>query len=181
MDKIARSSCRAFTLLEMMVVVVIASVIAVSVIPALSRMDDARRGAAVSEVSRLLEFARARAMASGRPTGVRFSRTGSIVTLHVVETDGSVSEMISPLGTESEPMDLSGKFGAVLERVSVPAPVVSGTVADTSTVWFDHTGEPQSRSTSGVLVGDLTSDASIVLEDAGSIVVRARSGLVEVP
>lgn len=89
--------------------------------------------------------------------------------------------MISPLGTESEPMDLSGKFGAVLERVSVPAPVVSGTVADTSTVWFDHTGEPQSRSTSGVLVGDLTSDASIVLEDAGSIVVRASSGLVEVP
>lgn len=181
MDKVDRSSCRAFTLLEMMVVVVIASIIAVGVIPALDRMDDARRGAAVSETDRLLEFARARAMASGRPTGVRFSRTGSIVTLHVVETDGSVSAMVGPLGTVLDPVDLTGQFGAVLERVSVPPPSLSGAAADTSTVWFDHTGEPQSRSAAGALVGDLAADASIVIEDAGTVWVRARSGLVEVP
>lgn len=176
-----RPSRSGFTLLEVMVVVVIASIIAVSVVPTLARIDDARRVAAANEVTRLLEFARARAMASGRPTGVRFARSESTVTLYTLGTDGSLTVTVGPLGTAIDPVDLEEQFGAVIEGVSVPAPTLSGGASDTTTVWFDHSGGPQSRTLSGVLVGDLDTDASVMIEDTGTVIVRARSGLVEVP
>jgi Tfp pilus assembly protein FimT len=64
------ASRSAFTLIEAMVVVILMSIIAVTVMPALNNLDKARQGAAADELIRLLTQARALAMASGRPVGV---------------------------------------------------------------------------------------------------------------
>lgn len=63
---------RAFSLLELVAVMVIAGILAVSAVPAMSSLADARADAAARELHRDLSFARQRAVATGTRAWVVF-------------------------------------------------------------------------------------------------------------
>lgn len=171
------TSRRAFTLLEVTVVVLLIGILAAAVVPALGTMDAARGAAAHREVARLLNVARERAMSSAEPTGVEFDLASQAMKMVRLASPGdSPSVAPSPLGSAREAVVVSSLFPGV--RISS---INLGGGA--STLWFSNDGTPQTRGPGGVLIAPLASDASVELRRGtlvvGTVWVRAVTGLVE--
>lgn len=165
------------TLLEISAVMVIGALLAASVIPAMSRADNARRGAGVAEADRLLTYARERAIASGNPVGVRINKEQSSITLLTVVPGQPPASLSTPLGEPTPVMLLGARFGVSVTRFDIPLGAVS---ADASVLWFDFAGVPHLRSTDGSVSGPMIADAQITFDNGVTIVVFAGSGMVEV-
>ncbi len=170
------SRSRAFTLVEAMIVVILMSIIAATVVPALGNLDEARRGAATDEVVRLLTHARALAMASGRPGGVAFDlASGSAQVVAITSSGGAPEAAADALGQPERPVLLSDLYSGV-ELVSI----IHGDGSTASgTVWFRFDGIPQLRDAGGTLVGPFSQDAVIELSGSRTVTVRMGTGLVE--
>ncbi|RMH28535.1 MAG: hypothetical protein D6692_05085 [Planctomycetota bacterium] len=174
----ATPSCRAFTLLELGLVVLVAGILAATVVPSVARVREARAAAGAYEIARALEFARASAAASGLPCGARFDLDVDRLEFVMVSSNG-LEGLPGALGEPEPGIDLRAGFGVDLVRMNFTVgPLMSS--SDLSTIWFDHTGKPHLRTQSGELVGLLTSDGEIELAAGQTIQVRAFSGLVEV-
>lgn len=170
------STRRAFTLIEAMVVVVLMSVIAVTVLPALGNLEDARRGAAADELARMLTHARSLAMASGEPSGVEIDLGNESARLvRIASAGGSPVAAIDALGQPEQGVVFSDLYAGV-ELVSLIQGDGSG---GSGTIWFRFDGLPQVRSSSGVLVGAFTQDAEVELSGSRTVTVRMGTGLVE--
>lgn len=179
MNEVLRTSRRAFTLLELGVVVLVAGILAASVIPSVARVREARVAAAAYEIGRSMEYARASAAASGLPCGIRFDLDGDELDF-VMMSPAGMESMPGALGEAEPSLDLRSDFGADLTRISLTAGSLMTGSADTSTLWFDHVGTPHLRTVAGDLVGGLSSDGSIELGSGQVVRVWAYSGLVEV-
>lgn len=70
-----------FTLIELVAVLVILSIIAISAIPVLASLDDTRGGMAARELVRDLTYARQRAVATGTRTWVQFDTAAETWTV----------------------------------------------------------------------------------------------------
>lgn len=169
------SFCRgAFTLVEVMVTVTIMAIIAVSVIPAMDVVADTREGSARDEVIRMLEYARARAVASGEPCGVLAEITGSTVSMVQLDPSGAIEPMLNPFGLDEEAIAIPEAFSGV------SITIVDAQTDATGTIWFNYKAQPHSRNADGSFGQLNTSDASITLSSGVEIVVHAYSGYVEV-
>ena len=172
-----RSRCtsrsRAFTLVEVLVTVTIMAIIAVSVIPAMDVVTETRKGSARDEVIRMLEYARARAVALGQPCGVLAETTGSVVSMVQLDADGEIEPMLNPFGLDEEAVSIENEYSGV-SITSVDAQTDA-----TGTIWFDYKAQPHSRNADGSFGQFNTSDAGITLSSGVEIVVRAFSGYVE--
>lgn len=174
----ARTRRRAFTILELMVVVLLMSILAVSVLPALGSLDEARLGAAVDEVERTLVHARSLAMASGEPTGVEFDLTAQTVTLVRIVSAGTPPEpALDALSQPVTPLRLPVTF----PRVELISLTNGDGSSGSGTVWFRFDGAPEVRASNGSLVGPFSQDALVTLTGARSVAVRMGAGLVEQP
>ncbi len=170
------NSVRAFTLIEAMIVVILMSIIAVTVMPALGNLEEARRGAAADELARMLTHARSLAMASGEPSGVSIdldAETAQIV--RIVTTGASPVAGVDALGQPELPVVFPDLFSGV-ELVSI---VHGNGGGGSGTIWFRFDGAPQIRTSAGVLVGLFTQDAVIELSGSRTVSVRMGVGLVE--
>lgn len=175
-------SRRGFSVVEITAVILIAGLLALAVIPAMNRFDDASRGAGVAEAVRLLTFARERAIASGNPVGVRFDAARHTAQLLTIGDDGRPEPLADALGSPSSALSFRALYRNEVTRVTVPTELVHGAVTlDTETIWFDHRGTPHARSSSGSHAGGLASSASVRFLSDAQITVHARSGLVEGP
>ncbi|MCA9304626.1 MAG: prepilin-type N-terminal cleavage/methylation domain-containing protein [Phycisphaerales bacterium] len=168
------SRLRGFTLVEVMVTVTIMAIIAVSVIPAMDMVAETRKGTARDEVIRMLEYARARAVASGKPCGVLAQTSGSTVSMVQLDADGGIEPMLNPFGLDEEVVSIEEEFSGV-SITSVDAQTDA-----TGTIWFDYMAQPHARDADGSFGQLNTGDASITLSSGVEIVVRAYSGYVEV-
>ncbi len=167
------------TLLEISAVMVIAALLAATVIPAMGRADEARRGAGVAEIERVVTYARERAFAGGRPVGVAFDADAQTVALLGLDRAGRPEPLVSALGEPTPDLPTLERFGVLMTSVRIPgAPEVGGPAG--STVWFDHAGTPHRRDTRGDLLGAVTADCRVDFEHGAAVVVRGVSGLVEV-
>ncbi len=170
------SRFRAFTLVEAMVVVILMSIIAVTVLPALGNLDEARRGAAVDEVARVLTHARSLAMASGRPSGVSFELGAETIRVMTIETTGGAPTPAADALGQPEPAVALPDLYAGVELVGI-------THGDGSTasgvVWFGFDGVPRLRDAGGALVGPFTQDAVVELTGSRTVSIRMGTGLVE--
>lgn len=168
------TSRRAFTLVEVMVTVTIMAIIAVSVIPAMGVVADTREGTARDEVVRMLEYARARAVASGEPCGVIAQTTGSTLAMVQLDADGEIEPMRNPFGLDEEVVSIS-EISSGVSIISVDAQTDASGI-----IWFNYKAQPHAREADGSFGQLNTSDASITLSSGVEIVIHAYSGYVEV-
>lgn len=166
---------RAFTILELVVVIVVMAILAGSVIPAISSMEDARGAAAAQEVQRRLQFCRQNALAVGEATGLRITMGTGEFEMLSKRPGGIAQASRDPLGQLSEPWYLPRAFPGV----SIASIVHSDGSTGSGTIWFSFEGEPQTRDADGESPVSASQDAVITLSNGLTIAVRRLTGLVE--
>lgn len=167
---------RAFSLVELAVVVLITGLLAVLAVPALSIGNQARQSAAAQEVSRRLELARSRAMATGHPHGLMLDcDTESIQIMRIASSGATPTPALGPGGAAEPAADLSTLYGGcqLLTFRGGDGSTVRGTI------WFGASGVPELRSASGTLTGAWSSDATLALTGGHTITIRRLSGAIE--
>ncbi len=158
-----------------MTVVLIVGILAATAIPAFGTLSSSRRAAAAKEVARFLLVARSCALASGRPTGVKFD-AGSALTIVNIPTPGAPpGAMIDPLGQPEPTIALPGLFNGV----NVESVVLGDSTSGNVTLWFAYDGTPQTRTSSGTLGSAWVKDATITFTGNATLTVRRGSGLIE--
>ncbi|MBL8760319.1 MAG: type II secretion system protein [Phycisphaerae bacterium] len=165
----------AFTFLELVVVIAIMAILAGSVIPAISGMDDARGAAAAQEVQRRLQHARQHALAIGEATGLRLTIETGAFELITKRPGGLPQTARDALGMPAATWHLPVAFPGV----SLAGVTHTNGNSGNGTIWFSFEGEPQTRDADGGTPVAATNDAVITLSNARAITVRRLSGLVE--
>ncbi len=174
MGERSHSSCAAFSLVEAMVVVIIAGILAGAAAPLIGSQGALRERAGAAEVSAYLQTARAFAMATGEAHGVRIGRLeGEVAIVRISE--GAVVAMSDLFGEEHAAM----RFDSVLPGVEIVRATDGAGVADPVTIWFGHDGGPQVRTNAGVLVESPTRDCEVEFASGLIVRVRAVSGAIE--
>ena len=169
-------SRRAFSLLEVTVVVVIVGILAIGVIPALGSTGGARQAAAARQTHRLLTHARTFAMMTGQPAGVIVDASDDTLTpVFISSGSASVAVMRTSTGDDAAPLAISESFPGAEILSCVGGDGSTGTVR----LWFSHDGTPHVRDADGTLIGPFTQDASVSLTGGYTVTVRRVSGLVE--
>ncbi len=172
----ARSVRHAFTLLELMVVVLIMSIISVTVIPSINNISKIREGAARDDMIRMLEVVKSSANASGMPHGLNINLDTSIITIYAIETDGSLITKIDPLTNKPRAIDLSEQYSGVSISNFSNADQGNGS----GTIWFDFESKPHARDDDGAFDSINTRSAIITMSSGAQIEIHHQSGLVEV-
>lgn len=171
---------RGFTILEMIAVITIVGLVAVSVVPATARINDARKLAGVYEIARTMEYARARAAARGMPSGVRFDSELDSVQVMDIDDSGDPIKGTDGLGLDVSPIEVNEQFGTDIQRVTMTTGVLSVGSLGGNTVWFTHASEPHMRSEAGEFSAVLSADMTVSFGVSAVITLRSPSGLVEV-
>ena len=167
----------AFTLVELMIVVVLMGIIAVSVIPAIGSVQGMREGAARDEVGRMLEVAKARAIASGVPCGLEIDLNESSLTIVRLSDAGSIEDLSDPLTMRARSVVLPSVFSGVTLSGLTNGDGVGGS----GTIWFNYEATPHTRTSGGALEATNSSNATIELSSGQQVVVHAYTGVVELP
>ena len=173
--------CAGFTLIELIAVIVIMSILAVSVTPAISSIDTARLTGAAREVSRLLESARSQAVAAELPSGVAVDIPAQSISLYsVVRPGGRAIPTPDALGNPTPTLFLGTRFAGI--RITSMTNGVAGSKWDA--IWFGPLGEPFAGTSVGPAPGNrgrFVTDARIVLTGGRSqtVLVHRLTGLVE--
>jgi prepilin-type N-terminal cleavage/methylation domain-containing protein len=145
----------AFTLVELIAVMVVGAIIAATAIPVIGRLDESRAAALTDDVARLAADARARALRTGRPTALRFDLRSSLVERLWLPAEGDAPAPFA------EPLAIISRYPGV------DVSAIDLTEGDADTLWFAPDGPPHLRTDSGVFERYLTESASITIEGAG--------------
>ena len=167
---------RAFTLAELIGVMVLMSVLSAAAIPALRGLQDRREQALAREVQRRLSLARSWAAATGAPAGLTVDPVaGSLLLVRIERPGDPPTAAPGPGGAAGAPLLVASQFPG--------AAVVSVLHGDGSTgagtIWFGPDGRPQTRDASGAYLSDFASDALITVSGPVEITVRRTTGLIE--
>ena len=165
-----------FTLVELMVVVVIMGIIAVSVIPAMNNVEEMRAGAARDDLVRLIEVAKGLAVASGTPHGVRIDLLGSEIELVEIDAQGDVQAKFDPLTNGTRSLDIQ----SVYPGVSLTNMINGDGGGGSGVVWFDYESSPHTRTSQGEFEAINTQAATITLSSGERVVIHPHSGLLGV-
>lgn len=139
---------RAFTLIEMISVLVLVSVLSVTAIPAIARLDRAQDAAMLREVERQLRLAQTAAVATGMPAGIEFNLDTQTIQLLQLNPETLVQVPLGRLGSGSDPaLHLPQAFASA----SIAALSVHGVALSTGIhrLWFAPDGTPHTREDSG--------------------------------
>lgn len=174
-----RIGAHAFTIIELVAVVVIASILAAAVVPAVARLGSMREAAGAWEIRRQLTYARERAIASGTPVGVRFSLADQTIELRSLSPAGGVVTLNDALGRPEQTLAFAERFSSTFD--AEPVTLQSPAGQDRATLWFGHNGQPHGRTVPGAQAGAISDDLRITVGRDRVVTVRAISGLVEGP
>jgi len=168
-------------MLELLVVIVIMGVLAAVVVPGMGAVEDQRRDAGVAEIARVLRYARASAMATGSPTGVRIQTdSGVVVDLVRIDPDsGSLDGVPGPLGEDLPTRYLDHELAGVTVLSMQNG---DGTTGTDETFWFAYDGTPHTRSATGVFDDNNTDPCLIEVETrTGSRTIRVHetTGMID--
>lgn len=167
---------RAFTLVELMVVVVMVSLLAAVVTPGLSAVRDTQQGAGTDEIRRLLRTAQQLARASGRPHGVWIDAQSEQVRMMQYESEGSVSPAFDSIGSEYPVRSMLKDF-AGLEILDIDPG--DGDAVSEAVLWFDFRGRPQTRDADGSGAESVTTEPTLRFPGFDPIVVDRVTGVLQ--
>lgn len=161
---------RAFTLVELLAVLLCAAILAATAAPALSGLGSARCAAAARRVQTDLAWARQRAMSSGATHWVAFSTAAQTWTVRAEDPAapgkaGALTVTDPATGSPTLARLNLGEFAGV-ELTSV-------SIAGAAEVGFDRLGRPLSASGS-----PLAADGVVTLTGGHTVRVLVGSGLV---
>ena len=166
---------RAFTLVELMVVVVMVSLLAAVVTPGLSAVRGTQQGAGTDEVRRMLRTAQQLARASGRPHGVWVDAANERVRTMQLQADGTVGPALDGLGGDTPVRDLLKDFAGLDLGDVDPG---DGDAVSEGVVWFDYRGRPETRNADGSNAQPATVEPTIAFVDFDPIVVDRVTGVL---
>jgi Tfp pilus assembly protein FimT len=171
----APGSRPAFTLFELIGVLVVLGVLSATAIPAISTITRAKVEAARAEVAFALVFARETAASTGVPTGVRIDVGSQEMSyVHILTPGDPPSVMTNASGEARESVVIDRNGAAAVEEVTG-----AGSGAAAGTVWFGHAGVPEKRAVDGSYLQDAPSDISISFTTGDPLTVHAHTGVVE--
>ncbi|MEL7474242.1 MAG: GspH/FimT family protein [Planctomycetota bacterium] len=163
----------AFTLIELIAVMVVVAILAAVVTPSFTSASEAKRGVGARLLAVDLNYARQRALASGVTAWVTIDLGNDQWTLLEDDpatpglTDALTLEKVTGVGPWIVDLDAMG-----LDGVDLTAANFDGGVS----VGFDWLGKP--RTTAG---GALAADGVVTFAGGHTVVVRADGGVVETP
>ena len=167
---------RAYTMMELLLIVVIMAILATSAVPMISKASDARQAAARDEVVRLFEFARGRAMAGGVPVGVQVDTSESSLRLVSLDDSGSIVGLADSISGGEMGSNLNAEFS----NVRIDSLVNGDGASGSGTIWFDFLATPHLRNDlTGAFDEAFTQVATLTLSTGGMVIVHADSGFVE--
>jgi prepilin-type N-terminal cleavage/methylation domain-containing protein len=167
---------RAFTLLEMGIVIVVIAIVSVTVMPAWNSLTGTRQAAAGEEVERRLVMARSLAVSEGHPVGVRIDPAADTVQFWTITTTGAAPTVMTMFDGMADPLvDLAKTYPAA----DVTAVVDGAGASGAATLWFGYDGSPEERSAVGALVGSWSTDAVVTLAGGSVVTVRKGTGMVQ--
>ncbi|MCR9076520.1 MAG: prepilin-type N-terminal cleavage/methylation domain-containing protein [bacterium] len=172
-----RCARAAFTLVELMIVVILMGIISASVIPAIGSVQGMREGAARDELGRMLEVTKARAIASGVPSGLQIDLNESSLTIVHLSDAGAVEELTDPLTLETRSVVLP----SVYTGVTLDGFTNGDGAGGSGTIWFNYEATPHTRTSGGAMEATNSSNATIELSSGQQVIVHAYSGVVEMP
>lgn len=153
-----------FSLIELIAVIAVASVLAATAAPVLTRVDASRQHAVVTSVQETLAHARALALSTGFDSGVRFDTDNDVMVVVRLDPDGNLIELGGPR-THRFNADAAGIVSMDNGRGS-------------DTLWFAPDGTPHARQADGTFEADFDSDCTITLHGGWTVVVEANSGRI---
>jgi prepilin-type N-terminal cleavage/methylation domain-containing protein len=174
-DSSTRFANHGFTLVEIMIVVALMGIIAVSVIPSMNNVQRMREGAARDDVARMLDITRSRAMATGLPTGVRVDVNESTLTLVELTGGTTITQLIDPLTYNERVLRIADLYNGVEIDTLTNGDGSSGS----GYVWFGYDATPHTRLANGTFDADNDGPVRIELTSGQTIVVHPFSGVVE--
>lgn len=169
-------SRRAFTLVELMVVVVIMGVLSAAVVPAMSNVRAMREGGARDDVVRMIQVAKGRAVASGMPRGLRVNLSDSSLTIVKITDLGDVEIGFDPLTNGDRTINIASLYSGV----SIVDMVNGNGAGGSGIIWFDYESSPHTRNASGGFVALNTTNVTITLSSGEQVIVYPFSGTLEV-
>lgn len=160
-----------FTIVELVAVIVLIALAGITAAPVLETVERSRRAGLRDEITRRLLIARAHAMTTGLPSGVRFDLGGQTACgMEVLEA-----------GAAPTLMRLEGHARAVDSLF--PGVRITDVLLDPGgthdTLWFSHEGVPHYRGADGAFLSGLAQDATITLTGGNVVTVRMETGLIE--
>ena len=169
----AGTSRRGFTLIELVVVLVLAAILAGVAVPSMAGLAGTRAKAAARLISHDLGYARERALATGITVWVSFNASTETYTMleESLSTPGRVSAtaMTDPATGRAFSQSFAG---GELAGVDIASVAIGGGTANE--VGFDWLGRPKDQAQ--VL---LTSTGTITLSSGNSVTVQADTGLAK--
>jgi prepilin-type N-terminal cleavage/methylation domain-containing protein len=166
---------RAFTLIEMIAVVVVLGIVAAGSIPAFDAIRSAQHAGCAADLERIIITARARAMATATPTGITLSRDGRHITIVELPQDGELRTVQDLFQTPMPAIDLAGSWGG-----NTVSRFVNGDGTNRGrTIWFNHRAEPQTRDDDGADPTAFMRDALYTLANGDVVRVRRITGAVD--
>lgn len=167
---------RAFTLAEVVAVMIMLGVLGAAAIPALRTVERTREHALAREVQRRLSLARSWAASSGAPAGAALDPVAGTISLVRIAQPGDPPTMLpTSTGDAGAPWRIAADFpaGAILSVEHGDGRSGAGTI------WFDAEGKPHLRAPGGAYVADFSQDAVVTVSGPADITVRRLTGLIE--
>jgi prepilin-type N-terminal cleavage/methylation domain-containing protein len=130
----------AFTLLELLVVLMLTGIIAAVVIPAASSTEDAQVAGAARILTTDLETAQALALAQQAETALVFNET--LTSYKVVLAAGQNLSNYSSLVAVADPMQPGNTYEVVVAQMNTPLVAVNSAFGAANCITFDSFGSP---------------------------------------
>ncbi len=174
----ARTAARpgaGFSLVELVAVMAILSILSAAAVPLVGSIGRTQTHAVRASLVSSLAYARAHAVATGTPAGLRIDLDAQTATLlEALDPGPGVQTMTGPLGTPEPVRALSRADRTIVLRVD-------GADLDTHepTLWFGFLGVPERRASNGSPLGSTTDITVIVLDQGDPIRVHPVTGMIE--
>lgn len=170
----------AFTLVELIAVLVVMSILAISSVPVIDRVGQIRERVLANEIASTLRYTRQLAVASGGTIGLQLVAEEQVARLLHIDDQASIVAYTPPGGSDAGSQTLLGEHAAVFSEFQFSEDDLTLAGFDSpDTLWFDFSGAPHTRSESGASP-DLLSDAMRITVGTYTVTLYPLTGYTEV-